>query len=306
MQLDDQRLARVHGREVPPAVPRTVSEDTGRGLRAGLVESGGVESGGATTARQRALDLLGSRQGRDAEQEVRHPFRIRHAAVIAQRQRPVLWRRAERPPQARVHRPPVRGRLRQRRGGVRLGVPPRYGARVQVHMHVGGWWQRTGPFGRRIPEHPVQEDSVVGPRAPAHQVKRLSDVVAVERAGVAEVGHRAGVRDQFEAGRVQREVVPVRAPVRDRHGARIVLGGGELVSRRDVQRVTRGPGREVVEGCRDAAVHVPTMRPFRLSSRGGFRETPAGWSSGVAHRLIGFDYQCESGRVAGGDPWHLS
>ena len=83
---------------------------------------------------------------------------------------------------------------------------------VQVHMHVGGWWQRTGPFGRRIPEHPVQEDSVIGSRAPAHQVKRLSDVVAVERAGVAEVGHRAGVRDQFEAGRVQREVVPVRRP----------------------------------------------------------------------------------------------
>src|SRR6516225_4470624 len=67
VQLDDQRLARVHGREVPPAVPGTVSEDTGRGRRAGLVESGGVESGGATTARQRALDLLGSRQGRDAE-----------------------------------------------------------------------------------------------------------------------------------------------------------------------------------------------------------------------------------------------
>src|SRR6516225_5289682 len=50
VQLDDQRLARVHGREVPPAVPGTISEDTGRGLRAGLVESGLVECAASSAA----------------------------------------------------------------------------------------------------------------------------------------------------------------------------------------------------------------------------------------------------------------
>ena len=244
VQLEQQRLADVHVREVPPAMARLVGEDRpGRlGLRVGD-----------------AGDLVRVGQFVDEQQEVRRSLVVGDAAVVQQRQRPVLRRRAERPPQARHDRPPERA--------VGLGREPGIGpARVDVHVHVGRGRLgapeiRSGPA-----DHPADHGDVVRTGRPPDQVLRLGNVDVVKLARVIEVSDRAIVLQHREPAGIEAEVTAERPPVRDRDAPGGVPRGGHVRAGSDIEPVPAGLRRDVVQRRRNMSrrnvVHLTTMRLF--------------------------------------------